>query len=95
MCVKCCLPGWATADHRWFLAAHTLTQHVRWKPGAAGYDLLADDVKPELADVSLQGKRAMLGIRTAQARIFIQPVSASPVTVARLLNEVPSTWMSA
>ena len=70
-----------------------LTAHVRWKPGAAGYDLLADDVRAELADVSLQGSGAMLGIGTAQAR-FSSSLSASPVTAARLLNEVPSAWMS-
>ncbi|HQR15910.1 MAG TPA: AsmA-like C-terminal domain-containing protein [Nitrospira sp.] len=71
-----------------------LMVHLRWKPGAAGYDLLADDVRAELADVSLQGTGAILGIGTAQAR-FSSTLSAPPVTAARLLNEVPSTWMPA
>ncbi|ODT46265.1 MAG: hypothetical protein ABS70_01135 [Nitrospira sp. SCN 59-13] len=70
-----------------------LMVHLRWKPGVAGYDLLADDLRAELADVSLQGTGAILDIGTAQAR-FSSTLSAQPVTVARLLNEVPSAWMS-
>ncbi|MGC3975924.1 MAG: AsmA family protein [Nitrospira sp.] len=70
-----------------------LRVHLRWKPGEAGYDLLANDVRVELADVSLQGTGAILDIGTAQAR-FSSTLSAAPVTAARLLNEVPSGWMS-
>ncbi|MCS6327447.1 MAG: AsmA-like C-terminal domain-containing protein [Nitrospira sp.] len=70
-----------------------LTAHLRWVPRAAGSDLLADDVRAELADVSLQGSGAVLDIGTPQAR-FSSTMSAPPVTVARLLNELPSAWIS-
>lgn len=70
-----------------------LTAHLRWKPGVAGYDLFADDVRAELADVSLQGAGAILDIGTAQAR-FSFTMSAPPVTAARLMSELPSAWMS-
>ena len=70
-----------------------LTAHLRWMPGAAGFDLIADEVRAELADVSLQGTGAVLGIGTAQAR-FSSTLSASPVTAARLLRELPSAWIS-
>ncbi len=70
-----------------------LTAHLRWMPGAAGSDLLADDVRAELADVSLQGAGSVLGIGTAQAR-FSSTLSASPVTAARLVSELPSAWIS-
>lgn len=62
-------------------------------PAATGFDLFADEVKAELADVSLQGSGAVRGIGTAQAR-FSSTLSASPVPAARLLNELPSAWIS-
>ncbi|MBS0170847.1 MAG: AsmA-like C-terminal domain-containing protein [Nitrospira sp.] len=70
-----------------------LTAHLRWKPGAAGYDLLADEVRAEFADVSVQGSGAVQGIGTTQAR-FSSTLSASSVTAARLLSELPSAWVS-
>ena len=70
-----------------------LTAHLRWMPAATGFDLFADEVKAELADVSLQGSGAVRGIGTAQAR-FSSTLSASPVPAARLLNELPSAWIS-
>lgn len=70
-----------------------LTAHLRWVPRAAGSDLLADDVRAELADVSLQGSGALLGIGTLQPR-FSSTMSAPPVTVRRLLSELPSAWVS-
>ncbi len=70
-----------------------LTAHVRWLPRVAGYDLLADEVKAELSDLSLQGFGSVLSLGTAQAR-FSSTISAPPVSIARLLNELPSAWMS-
>ena len=70
-----------------------LTAHLRWVPRAEGFDLLADDVRAELADVSLQGSGGVLGIGTLQSR-FSSTMSAPPVTVRRLLSELPSAWIS-
>lgn len=70
-----------------------LTAHLRWVPRAAGSDLLADDVRAELADVSLQGSLAILGIGTPQAR-FSSTMSSPPVAVTRLVRELPSAWIS-
>lgn len=70
-----------------------LTAHLRWMPAVTGFDLFVDEVRAELADVSLQGAGSVLGIGTAQAR-FSSTLSASPVTAARLLTELPSAWIS-
>jgi len=70
-----------------------LTAHLRWLQRAVGSDLLADDVRAELADVSVQASGAVLGIGTAQAR-FSSTMSAPPVTVTRLVSELPSAWIS-
>lgn len=70
-----------------------LSAHVRWLPRAAGYDILADDVRADLSDVSLQGSGSVLGLGTDQAR-FLSTVSAPPVSITRLLSELPSAWMS-
>ena len=70
-----------------------LTAHIRWMPAGAGYDLHADDVRAELADMSFQGDGAILGIDTAQPR-FSSTISAPPVTLARLLSELPTAWIS-
>ncbi len=70
-----------------------LTVRLRWMPGAGGYDLFADDVRAEFAEVALQGSGTVHGIGTAQAR-FSSSLSAQPVTAARLLSELPSAWMS-
>lgn len=70
-----------------------LTAHLRWMPAAAGFDLFVDEMRAELADVSMQGAGSVLGIGTAQAR-FSSTLSTSSVTAARLLNELPSAWIS-
>ncbi|MCS6287936.1 MAG: AsmA-like C-terminal domain-containing protein [Nitrospira sp.] len=70
-----------------------LTAHLRWLPRAEGADLLADDVRAELSDVSVQGSGSVLGLGTDGAR-FSTTVSAPPVSVARLLTELPSAWLS-
>jgi hypothetical protein len=76
-----------------FPGSAQLNAHLRWSPKAAGYDLLADEVRAEFPDFSLQGSGAVLDLGTEQAR-YSSTVSASPVTVVRLLSELPSAWIS-
>jgi hypothetical protein len=70
-----------------------LTAHLRWSPRAEGSDLTADEWKVELSDISMQGTAAVIGLGTEHAH-FSSTLSAPPVTLARLLSQTPSAWIS-
>ena len=73
-------------------SAH-LTAHLRWSPGTEGYDLIADEWKAELSDISMQGTATVIGLGTEHPH-FSSTLSAPPVTLARVLSQTPSAWIS-
>lgn len=70
-----------------------LTAHLRWSPGTEGSDLIADEWRAELADISMQGTAAVIGLGTEHPQ-FSSTLSAPPVTLTRLLSQIPSAWIS-
>jgi hypothetical protein len=93
--VRHLLSSWAGADpvSDGFARSAQLTAHLRGTPRPEGYEVIADEWKAELADISMQGTAAVLGLGTEHPT-FSSTLSAPPVTFARLLSEIPSLWIS-
>ncbi len=77
-----------------FAGSAQLTAHLRWSPKPEGSNLTVDEWKVELSDISMQGTGAVKGFGTEHPH-FSSTLSAAPVTVARVLSQVPSAWISA
>ncbi len=71
-----------------------LTAHLRWAAGTEGSDLIADEWRAELADVSMHGGAAVLGLGTEHPT-FTSTLSAAPLMLKRLLIHLPSVWVPA
>ena len=76
-----------------FAGSAQLTAHLRWAAGTGGSDLIADEWRVELADISMQGTAAVTGLGTEHPH-FASTMSAPPVTLARVLSQTPSAWIS-
>ena len=87
---------WAGLDavSNGFVGPAQFTAHLRWSPRAEGSDLIADEWKVELSDISVQGTAAVIGLGTEHPHLS-STLSATPVTLARLLSQTPSAWISA
>jgi hypothetical protein len=71
-----------------------LTAHLRWAAGTEGSDLIADEWRAELADMSMRGTAAVTGLGTDHPH-FSSTMSAQPVMLRRLLSQVPTAWVPA
>ncbi len=69
-----------------------LTAHLRGASGTNGSDLIADEWRAELADISMQGTAAVTGLGTEHPQ-FSSTMSAAPVRLRRLLSQVPYAWV--
>lgn len=93
--VRQLLSVWAGLDalSDGFVGPAQLTAHLRWSPRAEGSDLTADELKIDLSDISVRGIAAVIGLGTEHP-YFSSTLSASPVTLARLLSQTPAAWIS-
>lgn len=65
---------------------------VRVMPGVAGYDLVLSDLSARLNEMALTGKANLAGLMTVQPTFAIT-LSSSLVSLAQLLNTVPTAWI--
>ncbi len=88
------LSSWGSLDQvsDGFAGSAQLTAHLRYAPGTEGSDLIADEWRAELADMSMQGTGAVIGLGAEHPQ-FSLTMSAPPVTLARLLSQIPSAWI--
>lgn len=93
--VRHLLSFWADPDQisDGFAGSAQMTAHLRWSPRTDGFDLIADEVRAELSDISMQGTGAVIGLGTPHPQ-YSSTLSAAPVTFARLLSQIPSAWIS-
>ncbi|MFO0769074.1 MAG: DUF3971 domain-containing protein, partial [Nitrospiraceae bacterium] len=66
--------------------------HLRLTPRMGGYDLSADTWSVTLSDLSLQGSAEITGMGSPAPRLAAT-VTATPVTMTRLMSQTPSAWM--
>ncbi|HET9961048.1 MAG TPA: AsmA family protein, partial [Nitrospiraceae bacterium] len=71
-----------------------VTAHVRFVPRSGGYDLTADEWRLQFWEIALQGTAAATGLGTHHPRVTAT-LSATPVTLSRLLSQAPSAWVNA
>jgi hypothetical protein len=71
-----------------------LTAHLRWLSTREGSELIADEWRARLGDFAMQGTAAVSGLEST-APTFSVVLSASPLTVARALNQIPTAWFPA
>jgi len=72
--------------------ALTLQSSVHIMPGVAGYDLVLSDISARLNEMALTGKANLAGLMTVQPTFAIT-LSSSLVSLAQLLNTVPTAWI--
>jgi hypothetical protein len=72
--------------------ALTLQSSVQIMPGVAGYDLVLSDISARLNEMALTGKANLAGLMTSQPT-FAVTLSSSLVSLAQLLNTVPTAWI--
>ncbi|MBH0184902.1 MAG: AsmA family protein [Nitrospira sp.] len=72
--------------------ALTLQSSVQVMPGVAGYDLVLSDISARLNEMALTGKANLAGLMTLQPTFAIT-LSSSLVSLAQLLNTVPTAWI--
>ena len=70
------------------------TAHLRWSSTQKGNEFIADEWKVRLGEIAMQGSAALSDLGSAEPR-FAATLSASPVTIARALNQIPTAWMPA
>lgn len=75
-----------------FQGALTLQSSVHIMPGVAGYDLVLSDISARLNEMALTGKANLAGLMTVQPTFAIT-LSSSLVSLAQLLNTVPTAWI--
>ncbi len=69
-----------------------LTAHLRGSPRGEDYDLIADEWRAQLSDISMQGTGAVAWLGAAHPR-FSMTMSAAPMMLTRLLIQLPSAWI--
>ena len=71
-----------------------LTAHMRLVPRSTGYDLILSEWRAGLLDISVQGTGNLTGLGT-ETPSFSTTLTAQPVALKQVINQIPSTWMSA
>lgn len=75
-----------------FAGSAQMTAHLRWSTKTEGYDLMVDEWRAELSDMSAQGAGAVLHLGTEHPQ-FVLTLSSPSVSVARVLSQTPSAWI--
>ena len=74
--------------------AAQLVAQVRLVPRAAAYDLIVDEWRAGLLDMSFQGTASLTDLGTATPRFSVS-FSSLPMTLKHVLRQVPESWMPA